>query len=271
MLIPPSRGFARSVNTHNVDVDAMAEWIEGSVTFVEDSFSQVDIVDVLVEQSLYQDQDFAKERIADVWAELDRRRSILKDACPFEFRGNRIMRICEWTTSPAYSFCLMSALQVSYRRHFSGLSKQGYAKQGELFERLTHESMNARGWSVYSTGWSKSATNSLRQKVSDLAGHLGEGFHADTFERWTDSHAKDGGLDVVCYFHSRTVGAGAQSCFCSAQVAKTGKTNVTPRTSHFGRSCSILPTNQPKVSRFHSHSTQMCFAAVRAMRGPPFS
>lgn len=59
MLQFPSTGFGRSVNTHNVQLDALVEWIEGCITFDEEVLSWIDIVDQLMEEQLYEDQDFA--------------------------------------------------------------------------------------------------------------------------------------------------------------------------------------------------------------------
>ena len=70
MLTPPSKGFALSVKKHNVDVDALAEWIEGCVTFEETPISLVAAADILVEEGIYNEQDFAKERLGDAWLEL---------------------------------------------------------------------------------------------------------------------------------------------------------------------------------------------------------
>ena len=36
MLVPPSRGFSYSAKTHNVELDAMSEWLEGCLTFVDE-------------------------------------------------------------------------------------------------------------------------------------------------------------------------------------------------------------------------------------------
>ncbi|MHB1561175.1 MAG: hypothetical protein ACYC61_27310 [Isosphaeraceae bacterium] len=187
------------MNKHNVGVDALAEWIEGCITFVDDEISQSEIADVLVEENYYRSQDFAKIRIGDAWKELIRRRKCLGDACPYTLAGLRIKRTKPWKRTPAYSFCLMLSLQVSYRPAFTAMFGTDYTEQGILFERLTAEALEGSGWSTHSTGWSKSTANSILDKVEALAGHLGEASCPSAVDRWTDDHAKDGGLDVVCH------------------------------------------------------------------------
>ncbi|MEK6261294.1 MAG: hypothetical protein AABP62_22060 [Planctomycetota bacterium] len=199
MLMPPSKGFANSVNKHNGKVGALAEWIEGCITFVDDRISKVDIADTLVEGHLYQSQDFAKEWIADAWPELSRRKRCLGVACPFNLNERRIEKARSWTKTPAYSFCLMLSLQVSYRKSFLEMFGSDFTEQGRLLEQLTAESLEAIGWSTHGTGWSKVTANSIRDKVESLANHLGEPSRSDAIAMWTDTHAKDGGLDVVCH------------------------------------------------------------------------
>jgi hypothetical protein len=139
------------VKKHNVDVDALTEWIEGCITFDEKSLSIIDLADILVAEQVYDEQDFAKERIADAWVELRRRRKCLGDPCPFTVAANRVDRARPWQQTPAYAFCLMVALQVPYREHFTDLFGTDYTQQGVLFERLTAEALGKFGWKIHST------------------------------------------------------------------------------------------------------------------------
>ena len=200
MLVPPSKGFALSVNTHNVALDALTEWIEGCITFVDSTLSRSDILDVLLEENIYVNQDFAKMRVDDAWAELNRRKKCLGEHCTFAVHGARVNRTQPWTEAPAYAFCLLLSLQVSYRPAFTEIFGRDYMEQGILFERLTAAAMQFTGWKTHSTGWSKVAANSIRDKVEALAAHLGEPSRPGAIESWTDAFAKDGGLDVVCHF-----------------------------------------------------------------------
>jgi hypothetical protein len=198
MLLPPSKGFGHSVNTHQVQLDALAEWIEGCITFVDDEISAPDIADILIEENVYQKQDFAKERIDDALLELGRRAKCLGDVCPFEIHGIRLKRIADWKDTPAYAFCLMLGLQVAYRDIFRKAFPNNYLEQGILFEQLTAEALTQLGWRTHSPAWSKKAANSIRAKIEALALHLGEAHRSDAVDRWSSDDAKDGGLDVVC-------------------------------------------------------------------------
>jgi hypothetical protein len=198
MLTPPSKGFALSVTVHNARLDAMAEWLEGCITFVDEEVTKIDVKDILTEEGIYRNQDFAQERIDDAWKELAHRQRCLGQVATFTLTSNRIIRSRKWQNSAAYSFCLMLALQVRYRPSFSAMFGNDFTEQGVLFERLTAESLSATGWRTHSTAWSKTASNSIKDKVEALAKHLGEPELAGAVERWTDAHVKDGGLDVVC-------------------------------------------------------------------------
>jgi hypothetical protein len=199
MLTPPSKGFSESVNEHNVNLAALTEWIEGCITFVDESISQVEVADSLVEENIYRKQDFAKIRIGDAWSELTRRKKCLGDACPYRVAGLRLERTMPWKRTPAFSFCLMLALQVSYRKAFTERFGMDYTQQGLLFERLTAEALGRLGWSTHATSWSKTASASILDKVEGLAMHLGEPSKSSAIAEWTDEHTKDGGLDVVCH------------------------------------------------------------------------
>lgn len=198
MLTTPVKGFARSVNAHNVRLDVLADWIEGCITFDDEVLSQSDIVDVLLEDGIYDSQDFAKTRVGDAYLELKRRSHILGEVCPFSVHGLNVNRLRQWQETPSYSFCLMLSLQVSYRDRFKKL-KPDYSEQGILFERLTSESLSRLGWKVHLTGWSKKATASIRNRLEALSEHLGEPSRTEAIGRWTAKNAKDGGLDIACY------------------------------------------------------------------------
>jgi hypothetical protein len=154
MLVLPTKGFAVSVRVHNVHLDCLAEWIEGCVTFDQDRISQSDIVDMLLEDNVYKEQDFAKELVDDGFTELNRRAKSLGKVCPFVVDGLHVKRAMKWEDTPAYSFCLLLSLQVSYRAAFHKIFGADFTEQGLLFERLTMESLSQFGWKTHSTGWS---------------------------------------------------------------------------------------------------------------------
>lgn len=200
MLRPPSKGFALSVNVHNVRLDAMAEWLEGSITFIDKEVSKSDVKDILIEENHYSSQDFAQERIDDTWVELSRRVRCLGPVATFAVEPMRLVRRLKWQDSAAYSFCLMLALQVDYRKTFLEMfEKEGYTVQGELFERLTVEALEHLGLLTHSTAWSHAASNSVADKVEAVGKHLGEPHRAAAVDQWTEARAKDAGLDVICH------------------------------------------------------------------------
>jgi hypothetical protein len=197
MLDIPSTGFPRSVKVHNVELDCMCDWIEGCITFCDDTISVSDIVDSLCENNVYDEQDFAKQHVDNAFRELTRRASCLDNAGSYEVQHLRLRRRKRWDEVPAYSFCLMLSLRVLYRSRFRQFGN--YTDQGLLFERLTAESLGRLGWVAHSTAWSRQATDGFRKRVEDLATHLGEACLAHQLDKWADEHAKDGGLDIVCH------------------------------------------------------------------------
>lgn len=200
MLRPPSKGFALSVNVHNVRLDATAEWLEGGITFIDKEVSKTDVKDILIEENYYKSQDFAQQLIDDTWVELSRRVKCLGPVATFTVEPKRLVRRIKWQDSPAYSFCLMLALQVAYRETFLEMfEEEGYTVQGELFERLTVEALEHLGLLTHSTAWSYAASNSIADKVEAVAKHLGEPHREGAVEQWTAAKAKDAGLDVICH------------------------------------------------------------------------
>ncbi len=201
MLIIPSKGFYRSIKSHNISVSHFIDWIEGSIVFKDDIISKSDITDILEEEMIYDSQDYAREFIDNTWNELTRRQDVLKAFCPYKVDSNRITRIRDWKDTPAYSFCLYLTMQVIYRDDISRKVKLDYLTQGILFEKLTASSLECRGLSVHITAWSKQSSNSITDKVAALANHLGEYASSDNIiTMWTPQHIKDGGLDIACNF-----------------------------------------------------------------------
>jgi hypothetical protein len=199
MLRLPREGFSLSVLAHNVSLDALIEWIEGSITFVDRVVTQTDVVDILTEEEIYRNQDLARELLEIAWEELARREKVLGSYGPYLVERQRIRRRLEWPSTPAYSFCLLLALQVRYRDELNAVFPPDYNTQGILFERLTLAALMGRGMAVHSTAWSKVASTSIRERVADLAEHLGERTIDSAIEHWAEAHIKDGGLDVACH------------------------------------------------------------------------
>ena len=73
------RGFQRSVNVHNIDDATFLDWVEATMLLAEQELSPTDIIEYLIEEQLYDDQDFASAYVLPRWSELKGR------------QGNRII------------------------------------------------------------------------------------------------------------------------------------------------------------------------------------
>ena len=111
MLRIPSQGLQRSVNRHNCRIDILADWVEGSALFTETRISKTDVVDMLLEEEAYREQDFAAEYVADIWLELQNRVRLGRiSALSIDARGVEPNR--SWEAVPAYSFALHWLLEI---------------------------------------------------------------------------------------------------------------------------------------------------------------
>ena len=63
MLTLPDNRMPRSIKMHNIAFEYLCDWIEGSILFdeTEDEFSVMDVVDILISEEIYNDQDFAEQ------------------------------------------------------------------------------------------------------------------------------------------------------------------------------------------------------------------
>ena len=200
MLGIPKRGFAQSVGQHNVQLDALCDWLEGGVLFQPESdISKSDVVDMLIEESIYVEQAFAWNRIEDAWAELRYRKKMLGDGYPIEITNTDLRPKARWNEVPAHSFCLALSFAEWYPE-WSRSFGHDYTEQGELFEILTEESLKTsfRDWEVCRTGWSKSNRKKLNDVVAQVASWLGEPVTGKK-ERWIKLTANEAGLDLLWF------------------------------------------------------------------------
>lgn len=197
MLRLPETGVQLSVKKHNVEIEVVADWIEGSTIFSDGKLSQTDAVDILTENNVYRDQSFALEMLGTVWLELARRARALGDSAPFAINGRRIQRTAGWREAPGYSFCLLLSLQTWYRT-WAETFGDDYTEQGALFERLTEECLCHLGWETRRTGWAPGQPARIRDVVSEVADHIGEPEIGGMIDEWLSDNANDEGLDIVC-------------------------------------------------------------------------
>ena len=64
MLALPTSGFSQPTGTypeiaHNIRLDILCDWIEGSVLFDNEAVSKIDIVEILTEKGIYNNSDLA--------------------------------------------------------------------------------------------------------------------------------------------------------------------------------------------------------------------
>ncbi len=191
MLRIPSKGLQNSVNRHNCRTDVLSDWIEGSALFTQTRISKVDVLDMLLEEQVYRNEDFAWEFILNVWDDLRYRVEHGKN-CALRIDLDGVTPEGHWEKFPAYSFCLALAL-----RDWCSCGDNSHHEQGELFERLTECSLVARGWRSKRTGWASKNAAGLPRLVEEISSHIKEPLGGN-IEEWLPSRGKDAGLDLIC-------------------------------------------------------------------------
>lgn len=199
MLRLPASGTEPSSKKHNCRCDVHVDWIEANLLFATDVVTRSDIVDALTEGNAYESQDFANDWVSTLWGELDRRVSLLGSGTAIARHGDRAERVADWKSRPALSFCVTLAMLPHYREQVVAACGNSYVAQGELFEKLSCESLALQQWQVERVGWSRSAASTVEAKVLALAAAIGEPAIPDGVSRWAAPSAKDGGLDLVAW------------------------------------------------------------------------
>ena len=202
MLPIPDSGMHRSINKHNIKFGFLCDWIEGSILFDEneDEFSMREAADVLIEESIYDEPDFAMEIVLDAWQELERRFRYVAPRSPFSIENSRLKRVSTWQDTPAHSFCVLLSLGQCYKGWWNRVSGSDYNEQGELFELLTQESLREQflDWQIKRTGSSHTQSMRLHEVVHQVANWLGRPIKHDITKR-VKSSGKEAGLDLLCY------------------------------------------------------------------------
>lgn len=224
MLVLPEKGIAHSVNVHNCDVLAVADWLLASSLFCEEDVSRSDVSDILIENQVYSNQDFCQEFITSVWGVLESFISVV--GTPTLSIDSRAIRFeTDWRNDSALAYCLTASLRVVY----DGWSKSycgDYLKQGFILEELTKLSLAKHHPNVKfkSTGWSGVTTN---QKFADLVSQICQdtNFVEQNLELWDNGAVKDLGLDVYGFFpgHGRRPSAPFMMFQCASGANWKGK------------------------------------------------
>lgn len=204
MLALPTVGFSQPTGIppdikHNIKLNLLCDWIEGSVLFDSEDLSTIDVVDILTEEGIYDDQDLASEIVMTAWNELKRRLGWIGDGTPFSFVRQRIKSVSSWQENPAHSFCVLLSMPQCYKDWSTHLRRGDYIEQGRLFESLTKASIENQfsDWEIYQTGWSRTNTVKLSDVVDEIASQLGE-IKGD-IEPWENPDGNEAGLDLLCY------------------------------------------------------------------------
>ena len=199
MLILPECGLIRSVKVHRSNAHAFVDWVEASTLFLGEASYTPQLLDMLIENEIYEEQDFAWEFIDQCTSIIEKRMARMGMGYPICIENDKIAAKSDWTDFPAYSFCLFSSLSILYPKWKSELLGGDYTTQGEIFEKLSQESIKIifPGWVVNNTGWSK--TNTVN--IISIVGHIAEWLNEQIGEtrRWTKETAKEAGLDLVSY------------------------------------------------------------------------
>jgi hypothetical protein len=194
MLQLPNTGIRYSTQKHNSDLGAFCDWVEASVLFAQARITRSDIVDVLLDEEVYVDSDFASEFVELGVGVISQRVAWTGSAASLDVEEGALRRTRDWQDMPAHGFCLALALRPRYPEWSANLGAD-YGAQGDLFERLTLEALIAMGWEVHRIGWSALGTDqSFKEAVEWIADRLNE----KSIGGEIASEVKDGGVDLVC-------------------------------------------------------------------------
>ncbi len=196
----------RSVTAHNSDVTVFCDWLEASALYDEQvrEVSKAEVVDVLMEQEIYNDQDYCWEFVSNSWTVIRRRLSWLGSSSPFKVRDLAITRTCQWREAPAHTFCLAVSLGPTYPGWHEQFGPD-YTDQGALFESLVEASLRCvfSHWQFTCTGWSRQHTVTLSSVVPNLAADLREEACDIALTKYAGTYAKESGLDIAWHMPFR--------------------------------------------------------------------
>jgi hypothetical protein len=195
MLALPRYGIRVSTNLHNCREESVCDWIEGTLLFSEERISSIDIIDILLEENVYQSQDFASEFVESIFNTINRRQNWLGDARTIEVDRRVMNRSKDWQSVPAHAFCLATALRELYPEWSQSLGND-FTVQGELFERIVEASFVRNGWEVYRTGWNSTAPPA---DFAETLLRISEQINDPALIGYLPPAVKDLGLDLICF------------------------------------------------------------------------
>ncbi len=201
LLAVPGVGFVEnSVNVHRSDVIAVTDWVEGTALFFSRTVSRMEVRDFLCDYGYYQDQAYAMTFVDLVWAELGRRALWMNGYPVFQLDKSKVQSLVPWQDALGYAFCLMlTFLQRYSKKQHPKLHSNQFVQQGDLFERLSEESLSRLGWKTLRTGWASGISNpSFTTIINQVAKELNEDWINDAAVV-VFRDAKEEGLDLVVH------------------------------------------------------------------------
>jgi hypothetical protein len=202
MIVLPEKGISVSLSVHNCELYSVVDWVLASALFLGEDVSRSDVVDILMENDVYSNQDFCKLFVSDVWSVIE---GFFKSAGvkSLSFSKNSIRASGKWCEDLALTYCLLCSLRVVYPS-WSKNSCGSYVEQGALLEELSVLSLTSMHpkASFKVVGWQ--AGDQSRLKFSEVLEQICDEnmFSILDLELWDQGQVKDMGLDVYGYFPS---------------------------------------------------------------------
>jgi hypothetical protein len=243
-------------------MDTLTDWMEASVLIDDEGVvTAPELVSFLVEKEVYEKQDFCWDLISNALSEM-RRRTNLGPYFPFTAVKKRLQRVhLDWTETPAHLFLVLLTLSHRYDK-WDKVMPIDYNAQGDLFERLTKESLEHQfpKWEIHRTGWSRANPTKLSQIVEEITYLLGE-LQGDLFQ-WAEPEAHEAGLDLLCYrpFADSNVGIPVLMLQCASGHWKASGKLQTPDLRVWTKIVQFAST--PK----RAFATPFCFESDRFRR-----
>ena len=218
MLSHPS-GFLQSVRERNIEDSLFLDWLEATNLFLEEELSQTAVVDYLLQEQVFEDQDSASEYVLAAWSALEQRLSWLGSFTPIVFKDRWLVRQFDWQDIPAHSYCMLVSLGSRYEDWHTTFGPN-YTEQGRLFESITRAAMEARfhGWKFLHTGWSRDNTSKLAAVIDDLISAIDE--RKGNPDDYLNEDARDAGVDLVWHLRFTDARAGAPTYLAQCASGK---------------------------------------------------